>query len=390
MSKLYICTVGTSISKRISKDPSLKSKLDSPDFSEDDAKKLRLELGGAIRTIPYKTDKKERRNLSAEINALDRDGICSDDSVVLLASDTHSGFACAEKLCELLIDCYGIDRTKARAIRVDGLQTDDAKRLREVGLKELINLTEKYIGIGDSFAQEVVLNPTGGFKCVVPFLAMLGMLHRKSSIYVFEKSNELLRLPPMPFVVDNELFDRMRDALYYLDEEIEAPENVFLDKIDGYTEEERDLFLSFTERSEDKPNYVTLSPLFFSIVELEKQGTKFPSLISASAIENLRNIRGDSLKNLAGAIKRSNEPLWRARHKHGTFGKKSNLFVFKPGNTAERIVGWEEDGRVKIVLVYDNHDEYERGYDCDHCRVDFAQEEFVEWSPELVGLPKES
>ena len=98
-----------------------------------------------------------------------------------------------------------------------------------------------------SSTHEIIMNPTGGFKGVLPFLTTLGMLYGKKTVYIFEFSESLIILPPLPFSFDLNFFDRVRPALEYLNKEIAVDEELYLSKVVNYTPSERDLFMSFTE-----------------------------------------------------------------------------------------------------------------------------------------------
>jgi len=81
------------------------------------------------------------------------------------------------------------------------LQTSDYEAFR-VALsdmaKNLIDETETY-----RHAQYgIIFNLTGGFKAVQGFLQTLGMFLADETIYVFESSNELMRIPRLPIKLD--------------------------------------------------------------------------------------------------------------------------------------------------------------------------------------------
>jgi CRISPR/Cas system-associated protein Csm6 len=53
-----------------------------------------------------------------------------------------------------------------------------------------------------SAGHQIILNATGCFKSVVPYLTLRGLLYRLNVVYIFEQSNALLTLPPAPIHFD--------------------------------------------------------------------------------------------------------------------------------------------------------------------------------------------
>jgi hypothetical protein len=70
------------------------------------------------------------------------------------------------------------------------------------------------------YSYEIIINPTGGYKGIVPFLTVLGMIYGKYSVYLFEFSQELIKLPPLPLTFNLDLYERVKYALKYIDQEI--------------------------------------------------------------------------------------------------------------------------------------------------------------------------
>ena len=48
----------------------------------------------------------------------------------------------------------------------------------------------------------VVFNLTGGFKAIQGFMQIIAMLYGNETIYVFERSDELMRIPALPIRID--------------------------------------------------------------------------------------------------------------------------------------------------------------------------------------------
>jgi putative CRISPR-associated protein (TIGR02619 family) len=116
---------------------------------------------------------------------------------VLLCTDTWLGEATARMVMDVLSSAgHGTE-----LLRVADLVTGDLARFR-VALAELVRWCEQTLPGYRNAGYRVVFNLTGGFKSVQGFLQALGMLYADESVYVFEGSRELLRLPRLPIRMD--------------------------------------------------------------------------------------------------------------------------------------------------------------------------------------------
>ncbi|MFM7370137.1 MAG: hypothetical protein ACKO2Z_20575, partial [Sphaerospermopsis kisseleviana] len=122
--------------------------------------------------------------LSAEIHSLVRIGITHNDRIILLASSTDDGYCCALAVEKYLKHHWnGID---AKAEKIDGLQVVDAALFRKEGV---VNFVKRIIKEVDNYdPSHIILNPTGGYKALVPYTVLLGMLKGIKCDYIFEQS----------------------------------------------------------------------------------------------------------------------------------------------------------------------------------------------------------
>lgn len=145
----------------------------------------------------------ERAKLSAEYNGLSRfyDGrFVHDDLHWLIATDTWLG----QQTAAILQEALG---GQAQVKRIPDLRTEDLQAFR-LAMAALVRLCAEEIR---PMGLKVIFNLTGGFKSVQGFMQALGMLYADETVYVFESSRELLRLPRLPIKLDAE--DTVRDAL---------------------------------------------------------------------------------------------------------------------------------------------------------------------------------
>jgi hypothetical protein len=91
-------------------------------------------------------------------------------------------------------------------------------------------------------AYHIVFNPTGGFKAVSGVMQTLAMLYADETIYIFEGTKNLLRLPRLPVKLDTEgvvrahlaAFRRMGECDELLSaDEVGAIPAMFLEEVDG-------------------------------------------------------------------------------------------------------------------------------------------------------------
>ena len=353
MSRTLLCTTGTSIAQGCKALADYQKRGSNWDESTPElTAQIRERLQGMDLTC-----ESGRVRASAELNALQRLPVGTDDEVVLLATDTADGRACAEAVRDVLLEHFGIPRVVIE--RVVGLQVRDAEHLRRVGLA---NLTRRLIHYLDDpqrrYGGGCVLCPNGGFKGVVPFLTILGMIYRAPVVYVFEFAETLIKLPPLPIGFATDLFERAMPALRWaVDEGIFDPEN-FYRKIPGFASEEREWFDSFLEVTPDVGGKMlaSLSPLAEVLAQREG-GPEAELMLSALARADLEKLSGPDLKEVRDHLRKLASPLWRSQHRDT---KHSNDLDFYPrGHNPWRFAGYIEGG-LFYLCWFARHDDYER------------------------------
>jgi len=376
MNKLILCTTGTSIANGCPSLRDLQSK--NIDWNEQ-LPQLEEEIAEKIKKYDVRNEK-DRRLLSAELNTLDRLNIDKNDKVVLLSTDNALGYVCSEENKKIIENVYGANVVIEQIV---GLQVYDTKLLREQGLKNLVKIVlDNYLENNSiKYSYEIILNPTGGYKGIVPFLTILGMLYGKKAIYLFEFSESLIELPPLPLSFDTDIYERVKGALKFLEKEGVASIEAYLNKIDGYDPAERDLFLSFIE-TED--NLATLSPLAYVFLKVE-ENSQMP-LVSKTALKQIEAQNGQKRIILERLIQNSANPLWRTQHMHRW--PDSDFLIMKQGNTSERLAGFMKNGVFHIALAFANHDEYEAELK-KYTVSNFDEEEFMLFEPKHIETDEE-
>ncbi|MCS7306218.1 MAG: putative CRISPR-associated protein [Thermoguttaceae bacterium] len=305
--------------------------------------------------------------LSAETHSLLKLRLSKNEEVVLLHTETEEGRLCAEAVQQVLEEELGVC---CRLVQIEGLQVHDAERFRRVGIQKLFEtLCKETERAPENPDQKVILNATGGFKSVVPYLTLFGLLHRLEVVYIFERSPVLLRLPPVPINFDYERLSQAEKALAVLQQEGVMSKERFFGLIPGLRYEDRSWYEALLE--EDERGYVTLSAfgnLLASSLERE-QSQVFLSPEARRTYEGGSRPEQEVWNLLLSKVA---DPLWRRAHRHSFH--QTDLEVYKPDRTPHRLAGFLQGNRIYVCLLYAKHHEYER---------DLPKRRKAEWTDRL-------
>ncbi|CAK0739228.1 putative CRISPR-associated protein [Gammaproteobacteria bacterium] len=160
------------------------------------------------------------------------------DHHILICTDTWLGEESA-KLVELFLTWKSFT---TQVHRITDLTTGDLSSFR-IALSSLVRWCDQTLRYYSQSSYRIIFNLTGGFKSVQGFMQTLAMLYADESIYIFEGSKELLRLPRLPIRMDAEeivrnhlrAFRRLAEALPTTPEEIHDIDALFLFRIDDDT-----------------------------------------------------------------------------------------------------------------------------------------------------------
>ena len=108
--------------------------------------------------------------ISAETNSLSQVSDIATAQIVLLHTETEDGRICAETLAETINEHL---TENVKRVQIAGLQVKDEKAFRRDGIQNLFQALNRTLeNIPD---KDVVLNVTGGFKSVVPYITLFGL-----------------------------------------------------------------------------------------------------------------------------------------------------------------------------------------------------------------------
>ena len=338
---LFICTVGTSLMggrfnaaafKAMADQIEAKLKKDRTSTADRDAFLIRA---------------------SAETNGLVRARASAQDAVALLISETDEGRACGEHLRSLLRDEIGC---AARVIEIRGLQVTDGRRFQTEAIDALFLTLDDLTR--DRMPDEVRLNATGGFKGTLPYLMLYGMFHGYPVDYVYEFSNVLITLPPLPVSFDWPRLSAAALVLFAIAADGPLPEGkwrALLPKDYWARQQDYDLLFQFED------GYVSLSgPGYLLKRQIEEIQTTTRVLISPNARRALEDARDQAEAAFTTMLMRVGNPLARRTYKHAETLHTSDLIIWKASRTAApRMAYWVDTHDIYVAELFPTHGDYD-------------------------------
>lgn len=192
------------------------------------------------------------RKCSAELNSLYHiqpvPGKVKGDKVVLIATRTPVGLLCSGLLEQTLADIeINSDKVKISVdepIYPEGLGKANDSTFVTDGLPNFISDLSRQIQ-NHSEDYEVILVPTAGYKSLIPYATLAGILHGKEIKYIYEESYKLMSLPFMPINLDIEKWQPAYVKLEILINQPAKNTKVYFDNLD-------DAFKNLLEKPPDE------------------------------------------------------------------------------------------------------------------------------------------
>ena len=152
-----------------------------------------------------------KKGASAEIKSLYKIQEQIEDSleVYLICSETILSRLAAEIICDYFNSQpespIRVIFDYERESRVEGLQVENRRQFEQEGI---VNLVKRFNEITGGYTENVIMNITGGYKGVIPYLAILSQINNIPIYYIFEDTEELIRIPQAPINLDKGLFEK--------------------------------------------------------------------------------------------------------------------------------------------------------------------------------------
>ncbi|KAF0208376.1 MAG: CRISPR-associated family [Actinobacteria bacterium] len=310
-------------------------------------------------------------NLSAELNGINRYFADSDsrptptDQHYLIPSDTYVGDQAAQ-LVELVLRASGV--TCVEIIRFKGLNTSSNRSFsRAVG--DLSTWCGNVLPTRTDTSSRVVFCTAGGFKALVGYLTVLGMLHHAEISYVFETGEEGIRLPAYPLRFDETPFREHAVAFGRM----EQGEELTTDEVSGIDG------ALLTEVGDDAYWMSDLASMYWGALKKEIYGERllpWPNLeyrdpfVGGFEAQKDRNLRAAFQESLAKAsVTLRSTRGWSSigaagLHYDRMEGMKSDEFArvdhFRPHENFRVLCGW--DGARLVMLDLRSKNDFKSKY----------------------------
>ncbi|MGH7454576.1 MAG: hypothetical protein ACRENG_24695 [bacterium] len=166
-----------------------------------------------------------------ELTSLSAIGVGPGDEMALFASESPAGIFTARVVVQFIKQVW---HASAELEVITGLQAQDAKLFRSVGVPRYVQSVIRWLSRpGISHTHEVILNASAGYKSLVPYTTLLGLIFGVPVQHTFESSATVLTVPPVPLTCDRELLGRIEPLLAKLDAETELPQEEMLNGLNG-------------------------------------------------------------------------------------------------------------------------------------------------------------
>lgn len=255
--KTYICTCGTSIISKSGINIDRLKHRPIFDMNELDAD-IEATRDRVLDSLERLSLPRDINDTSAEIKSLIKMGVQSDDRVILISSDTIDGKLSAELVKDFLHYSKVLASSQVEIKTISGLQALDGSNFQKAGLKNLLSY------LVELEHNNIILNPTGGYKSVVPYISLIGMLFNKPVQYIHEDSEDVLTLTNLPVMLNDNIMFKIEDKIRKIEKETAISKEEWQSGID-YHDHRLDCFV------DDIDGSITISGVGFLFWERFKQ-----------------------------------------------------------------------------------------------------------------------
>lgn len=333
--RTYLCTVGTSCFNRV---PGIGTEL----VGEMGIDVVADQLFEALEPMTTAT-------LCAELAPLPSLGMSNEGRVVLYLSETDVGRCVGEVLRRLIEDRYPGASVLHRV--VSGLQVKDARRFQTEGVPNFLMLMARDI---ESYGSpQCVLNPLGGYKALVPYSVLLGMMKQVRTAYLFEGSPQLIELPALPIDLAQSLISSYAPLCEAMERHSCLEHHQVVEILGRQSWGTAEVLL---EKEGSLYTLSALGHLLWQSLGRRRALTPFVSHRAIAQLEALRRRSDCEPYRFLERVSRSQE-FYKSK-RHGNSG--GDLVWLKPGDTADRYLVSIEEGWRMLVWMAVAHDEYDK------------------------------
>ena len=166
------------------------------------------------REVLFGNNFQKAKELSAELNVIIAFSSgklptpCKEDQNILIHTQTYQGKIVAGLLNEYLRSKGCLSYTK----EIEELNTKSLTDFKN-GISSLISWCHEVLPEYKKAGFRIVFNINGGFKSLQGFMQTLGMFYADELLYIFEGSNQLLRIPRLPVEMESSVEIAVKDNL---------------------------------------------------------------------------------------------------------------------------------------------------------------------------------
>lgn len=345
--KIIISTVGMSVINNIKRKDEKFVDL----YGEYVSSNFELNHRQKVKDVALKTinDIPEMGTISAEVKSIVKIGVDKETYLYFIATDTEECELASDIIASYFEKNYKIN---TKNIRIKYLQVNDSKNFEKKGVK---NLFEELTKVTDNNKySRIILNPTGGYKAVVPYITLFGMIAKKEIKYIFESTDNLIDLPLIPMSYDSDTIERYINKFNSLEEINDfMTSEEFYDGIDYNDRKELRAFI------EEEEGYITFSALGKLIYHQYKITHKSKEIFLGSrASKEFEKFNNRERINVI--LNNIYNPISRKNYLHDKVIEKTDCYIYKEPNTSERVFYKMYDEVPKIIRIFEKHEEYDR------------------------------
>jgi len=295
------------------------------------------------------------RRASAELNSLSHILITPptrNDQLHFLATSTPDGALAARIICDFSREFFDIETAEVHL--VDGLQVRDGDIFQRDGIRNLIAKIYDIFHNAPDGTYTRIINPTGGFKGVVPYLTLIGMIESGVKLsYIYEQSPTLITLGRIPLQFDFENLQSAYPALKAcssegLVDEIRLKELLALSSDQSLSD--HSAWSLFDNASIDGQIHFAVNGLGQIVLEHFKALDRIPIYLSKQAADRFDSLDATQQRRFQTYFERLRDPAWIDSHRHDEYTNDGNAIPIKPGNVDERLFIYpQDDGSVLVA-----------------------------------------
>lgn len=294
------------------------------------------------------------RRASAELNSLSRilgDQRTRSDQLHFLATATPDGVLAARVIADFSREYFQIETVNVHLI--EGLQVNDGNVFQRDGVRNLIATIYDILHFADEGTFTRVINPTGGFKGVVPYLTLIGMIESGVQLsYIYEQSPVLITLGRVPLQFNFEVLQVAYPALKACSEDFvdEGQLKELLNLPSDKPLSDHPAWSLFDQTTQEGSVYFSVNGLGQIVLKHFEALDRTAIYLSRQAANRFDSLDATQQRRFQGYFERLRDAAWIDFHRHDEYANPGNAVPIKPGNVDERLFIYpQKDGSILVA-----------------------------------------